>query len=522
MMSKKRILSLLLLGVMLVSCAPQATQQQADGGAAGTTAPGTAATPQASDRGLRLAISLETPTLAPGQHTSVHGHWKNVLTHNGLFRFPYDSLIPIPDLAADVRALSDTLFEFTLHQGVMFHNGEELTAYDVVASLEYVRTYPLAMAFHGSVVGAEAVDRYTVIIDTGTPNAMLFGDLGSQANFIMPRSLIEAGHDFGTDPVGSGPFTFREWNLGNLLIFDRFEDYFNTERIPRVAYLDWRIIPEGSSRTIALEAGEIDFITEVSFPDLSRLEANPDITVAEIPGITYNYMLFNHNLPQFSNVYVRRAIDMAFDKEAMVMAAYEGRGIPIWVQFPPVFEGVSHEGIRSFDPEGARQILREQNIDPATLGFQMYVMTEDMRRKAEVAQANLAEIGIPATIATIDLATWLSQTAGGHHEAAFGNFTSSCQLFFMRATTHLGAIGATNRSQFNDPEFSALIDQMVATIDLDERLALFYYLSGRANENPIWVPINMSMLYRAFNANLYVPELAPGGFMYFDVVAWMQ
>jgi peptide/nickel transport system substrate-binding protein len=156
------------------------------------------------------------------------------LTHNGLFRACYSDLEPIPDLVAEWSVISDTLFEFTLHEGIFFHNGEEMTAYDVVASLEYVRTYPYARAVHASIVGWEAIDRYTFILDTGEPNAQLLNDLTHQANFIMPRSLIEAGHDFTTSPIGSGPFVFEEWRFGDSLDFSRFDDYFDGMPYPDI------------------------------------------------------------------------------------------------------------------------------------------------------------------------------------------------------------------------------------------------------------------------------------------------
>ena len=532
-MKKKKILSLVLAGILLMStfaaCTPTPPPAAANGGTAPpTTGTGTPPPPPppppppevAVERGITMAIQAETPTLAPARHTALIGGFKNNLTHNGLFRVNYEDLEPVPDLVAGWRAISDTLFEFTLHEGVMFHNGEELTAEDVVASMHYVRTYPEARVFHGSVVDAEVVDRYTFTLYTGEPNALLFFELSHQANLIMPKSLIEAGNDFNANPVGSGPFVFYDWSLGDSLTFTRFDGYFDNERFPQVDYIHWRIIPEGASRTIALETEEVDFIVEVAFPDIPRMRENPDITVFERPGLTFIYLLLNNDTPMFENIHVRHAIDMAIDKEAIVMAAVDGFGVPVSVSVPPVFPGVSHEGTRSFNPEAARALLAEHNIDPSTLDFDILVYSEEHRRRAEIAQANLADLGISTTITMIDFATWL--TTAGTTDAAFGAFTSANLLSFMRSTMHIDSIPAPNRSRITNQELSDLISEAISTVDPAARLAVTQEATRVANEHSGFIPVHMNVLVRAFNADLVVPEIAAGGAMNLNMAYWLR
>ena len=532
--AKKRILGMLLAGALLAgvlaACTPAGQPTAATTGtpaATTTTTPATGTTeptppPEESiDRGLIIAVNAETPSVAPARHTAAIGHWKNELTHNGLFRTTYDMVI-VPDLVASWTALSDTVFEFTLHEGIMFHNGDEMTAEDVVASWHYVRNYPEGASSHQSVVRAEVVDRYTFIYDTGEPNATMFADLVFQANFIMPKSLIDSGHDFTADPVGSGPYVFEDWSVGDSLTFTRFDNYFDPDRQPTIPYVQWRVIPEGASRTIALEMGEVDLVAHVAVPDLPRLRENPDITVDEFQGLTLRWLLFNHDIPHFGNVNVRRALDMALDKESMVMAGYDGFGVAVWEQFPTAFAGVSSEGIRSFDPEGAAALLAEENIDPSAIGFEMLVFTEEMRRQAEVAQANFADIGIPTTITMIDFASWLTVTAAGEYQTAFGNFTQSNILPFIRGTLHRDMIGPQNRTRFNSAEFSALIDETIATIDENTRLGMVENLTRLANENAAWSPINMNIQVRAYDARLVAPELSPIGSLNINRMYWAQ
>ena len=471
--------------------------------------------------GFTIAVNQETPTLAPGRHGTVHGHWKNIMTHNGLFR-TLEDLSPVPDLVKSWEALSDVLFEFVLHEGVMFHNGEELTAYDVVESLEFMRQFPEGAGQRTAVQSGEVVDRYTFRLYTGTPNALIFPELAHHANFIMPLSLMRAGNDFNENPIGSGPFVFEEWRAGDFLSFSRFDNYFDTDRTARVEYINWRVIPEGASRTIALETGEVEYVAHVAFPDIPRLQENPNITVLTVPGSRIHYMLFNHTLPQYQDVYLRRALDMAIDRESLVLAAFDGWGVPIIQQFPPDLPGSSAVGTRGYDPQGAIALMAERGINPAEIEIEMLFISEEQRRKVEVVQANFADIGISATVSQIDLGGWLSHANAAQHNIAISTFSPGSLLGFLRATLHSASIGAQNWSHYDNADFTALIDQAIATIDEDVRTALLYEITTIANEQVLWIPTNMDMTVRAFNSRLVTPELASSGHMFVNMIHWID
>jgi len=309
---------------------------------------------------------------------------------------------------------------------------------------------------------------------------------------------------------------------GDSLTFTAFEEYFDEARTARVEYVHWRIIPEGASRTIALETGEIDFIVDVAFPDIPRLEADDNITVFQRPGNMFQYFLFNNDRPQFQNVYVRRAIDMALDREAMVIASLDGFGLPVYSTMPPIFDGSSQEGTRNFDPEGAVALLAEQGIDPASIEFDMLVFNEEQRRRAEVAQANLADIGMTTSITMIDHATWLTLTMGDNYETSFANHTQPNLLAFMRAIIHRDNIDVQNRARWDNEELSALIDQAIATIDTDARNAILQEASRMANEDVGFLGTNMNVVVRAFSSQLIVPEIAMNGSMFLNMAYWVQ
>ena len=522
-MKKKSILSIALICILALGtfAACDTGQQQAP--AAVTPAPQATAPAQATPQApaapadtpqaegptgsITIAIPTEPVSLIPARHNSTPTIPFMFLTHNRLFQQHYETFEPIPYLVSEWQALSDTLFEFTIHEGILFHNGEEMTAEDIVASWYFVRETPDARGVHLSAVSIEQTGSHTVVIDTGEPNATFLVDLASHGNSILPASLIDSGHDFAVNPVGSGPFVFEEWRAGDHLRYTAFPYYWNTERLAHIAEVTYRVIPEGASRTIALQTGEVDFIEAVALPDVGRLQDDAGFTVSMIDSPALNIINLNHQTPQFSNVYARRAIQMAIDTEVIVAAAYDGFGLPTRSQFPRVFAGSTYNGVMPFDPDGARALLAEHNIDPSSLDFEIIACNEGFRRAAEIVQAQLSEIGISVSIIQMDAAARFSTVTEGNFEAAFGPWGAGWLESILRAQ-FVGEGGLVSRNHMNNPELSQLLLSGFATIDFDARIAIYEEASRVANEYVVLIPSHLDVTIRAFNANITAPELS--------------
>lgn len=503
-MKMKRFFSLILAGALLLgilsACSPAPPPPPT--GTAEPPQPGAAPTGS-----LVVAVAAEPPTTVPARHSQTAAIPLSFLTHERLVEQHYYTLEPIGQLAREWRALSDVLFEFTLHEGITFNNGDELTAYDVVSSFYWVRQYPASAMVHMSAQSIELVDRYTFRLYTGVPEASLMFDLTSHGNSIFPRNLTDAGHDFHADPVGSGAYTLAEWRSGDFLRFEAAANHWNAERAPRIQEINWRIIPEGSSRVIAYEVGEVDFILDVPLSDVPRLQADPNTYVFMQPSPVMNFWNLNHNAPQFQNRYARKAIFMAIDQEELVEGAYDGIGVPTRASLPMVFAGASYEGVVPFDPAGAKALLAEHNIDPASLAFEVLVRFEADRRASEIMQARLSDIGIPLTITMVESAFLVDATANGTFEAAHNNWNAAWIISYMR-NQFFHTNGFVNRNQLRNPEISEIIAQGMATVDSDARAAIFEEASRMINEYVVWVPIKMQTTVRAFNSNLVVPEMS--------------
>ena len=130
------------------------------------------------------------------------------------------------------------------------HNGQEVKAADVKASLELCKESPQVSQYGDAVESVEVIDDYTVKITTNGPHSGLLTDLSHHGNAILPADLIASGHDFNKEPIGTGPYKFVAWNKGESIELEANEDYWG--EVPAIKHVIWKIIPEGSSRTCLL------------------------------------------------------------------------------------------------------------------------------------------------------------------------------------------------------------------------------------------------------------------------------
>ena len=181
------------------------------------------------------------------------------------------------------------------------------------------------------------MDDYTVKITTDGPQSGLLADLTHHGNYILPANLIESGHDFNEEPIGTGPISWwngsgrRAWSLKLLRTI-------STGAAP-IKHVIWKIIPEGSSRTMALEAGEVDMIIEVETTDMNRISETEGLTLYSSQGTSHNYMTINNEIAPFNNKDFRKAIAAAIDKAAIVQVALNGDGTPVGRHGPGLFPG---------------------------------------------------------------------------------------------------------------------------------------------------------------------------------------
>lgn len=475
-----------------------------------------------------ICTADETPSLTTAGHNAVAGDYVNKLTHNGLFRLDKE-LNPTPDLVAEYKVLKDdkgeeSIWELKLHEGIKFHDGTVMTADDVLASLEHAKESPDIKSYTQSIVSMEKVDDLTIRLTTDGPSASLPYDLSHHGNYIVPKAQLDKlatdKEILNKEPIGAGPYKFVEWNRGEQLKFTAHEDYFNKERAPKIKNIVWKIIPEGSARTIAIESGDVDYIIETDSTSLQQLEKNADVTVMKVPSVSHNWLCVNNEVEPFNDVNVRKAIQAAINKEDVVTVALNGAGVIATSQTPTGMLGEYTEGFDAYNLDLAKEYMKKWGGDPATIKLDMICSNDTKRRAANVIQANLKEIGIEATISSMDLATYLSQTADGKFTGFIGGYTSNEMMSFLKGVYLSSNIGSSNKTRLNDPKLDELIIKSTKTLDQNEREKVLQEATKLLNELCPQMPLYQDNTLSTHKAELKNTFITSGGSFFAQEWEW--
>ena len=208
------VLALSLAVGLFTGCGSKAEETQAaaaetQAAAAEKTEDAAASTESTGKDTLIIATANETPSVTTNLHNAVAGDYINEMTHSNLFKVAEDMSI-VQDACESYEIVSDTEWVFKIYEGIKYHNGMEMTAHDVKASLELCKESPEVAQYGQSSKEIEVVDDYTIKIITDGPQSGLLSDLTHHGNCILPKELIESGHDFNKEPIGSGPYKLVE------------------------------------------------------------------------------------------------------------------------------------------------------------------------------------------------------------------------------------------------------------------------------------------------------------------------
>lgn len=468
---------------------------------------------------LVVATMSETPSVGPYDHNAVAGSYVNSLVFATLFRMDSE-LAPEPWLVESFENVDAENWVFKLREDIKFHDGTQLKAADVAASLMFAKESPEISFYTKSVETIDVEGDYTIKIKTPGPSATLLNDLTHHGNAIVPKALIDSKNDFGKNPIGAGPYKFHNWILGDKIVFTAFEEYF--AGAPEIKTIEWRTIPEGSSRTISLEAGEVDLVIEVEGMDSQRLEDNAKIKVLRHEATSVSWLILNNEKPPFDNADFRHAVNSAINKENVVTVSLNNIGAALSSQIPNGLLGASQSAADEYDMVRAKSFLEKSGADPVSVKMSIICSNDQKKRAAEVIQADLAQIGIPCQVETMDLATYLSTTADGNFTASIGGYASSDTVSYLLGVYHSKSIGASNKSRISNPEIDALIDKAATTVDEAEREKILSECGAALNEICPQIPLWQDIYIRAFNAELSGIAINSGGDIRFENISWAK
>lgn len=435
----------------------------------------------------------------------------------------------IPGLATEVPTIENGLisedgltYTFPIREGVVFHDGTDLTADDVKYSWDRAMTMDLPESNAGilidNIAETAVVDDYTFEVTLNEVNAAFLNSIvTASVASIVSQDAVEANGGFAAgevseymtaNPVGTGPYTMTAWNRGENLQFDIFEDYWGE---PASQALRIEIAPDPDTRILGLRAGDLDMI-EVDPSLVPDLEGAEGVTIysgdylLEPIHIGFNMAFSEGDLPAedtispdfFQDPLIRRAFNYTFDYQAFIDGALGGLGAPIPHYFPQGMLGYSEDyPVYEQDLAMAEELFREAGVWDE--GFTISVIAEEgnlFEVAALVLRDSMAQLNPAFEIRVLALAEAQFDEAHASDPVPYALWVKNSDPFadphaLMTAYIHpdgdWGEVHGMRDAYQNPDEIARIIDEAAVELDTSAREALYAELAPMLFEDPMWV-----------------------------------
>ncbi len=441
------------------------------------------------------------------------------------------------------------IYHFTLRDGVVFSDGTPLVADDVLFTFERILTIPdsaqtdFVIAIDGaqelldgeadSLRGMKVEDDTHFTVTLAEPFAGFIAELAAPSTAIYSRSIVtKAGDDFGVVPektIGTGPYIIKEWNRGSGLVFEANPLYWGEK--PTAQRVELKVM-DPSSMSMAFQKGDLD-ILDCIYLDSAIVNATfktpaykDSLTSVDCLGITF--LILNEDIKPLDNVNVRKALQMAIDRQSILDTIFSGDGKLEDGVYPSGCLGYSQEnqGWIPYDPIKAAALLEQEGYGK---GFTMEIAADSgaadsVMNALQIIAKNLEEVGITVKIKSYDHASWLDLRNSGKMPAFMGTWTLDFNDPDNVIYTFFGSEDNTKIRSINykDKETIARVGAARAITDEDARMKEYAALEKKlVQEDAVWVPMySLKHLYlKGSRVESFTPQWAGWSDVYFkDIV----
>ena len=405
------------------------------------------------------------------------------------------TLKPKPMLATAWKVVNDTTWEFTLRQGVKFHNGEPFNAQSIKATFDYMldpanKSHYATPAYWKPLKEVQIVNDYTVRLVTEKPYPAVIDRVSLTDTLILPaKALKELGpQKLAEKPIGTGPFKFVEWKRDERLVLERNPDYWaGPADASRVTF---RFIPEFSARMAALLSGEIDIMKDVPPHAVEAVERSGRAKVRSTVSSRINYLaLVNLKPGPMQDVRVRRAMNHAVNVDELIKQVLRGNATRMCGPLAPANADYSAVECYKHDPARAQALFKEAGVDPAKLALTLdtpsgrYPLDKDV---SLAIAAQLQRLGIKTNVVVNEWGTHLDKIKNRNTGDMF--FLGWGPALHGQGTIEpLFKADATYSSYGNNKVIDEKIAKAVTLVDAKARTAAYADLQKLITEEAPWV-----------------------------------
>jgi dipeptide transport system substrate-binding protein len=482
----------------------------------------------------------------PAQYTtSVEFSAAAYTVYNRLVEFEHGGTKVEPGHAQSWEISDDgRVYTFHLRQGVKFHSTayfkptREFDADDVVQTFERMRdpsdalrkAYPVVFPYFSdlglatNLAKVEKVDPYTVRMTLRHASAPFLSELAMPFASILSAEyavqLMHAGKaaDLNRLPIGTGPFVFRSYEKDATIRFDGNADYWARD-VVRVSKLVFQITPDPAVREQKLKDGECQVMNYPRPADIAALSADPNLQMPHQVGFNLGFLAYNTTHKPLESVDVRRALDMAIDKQAIVKSVYQGAGQVAVNPMPPTqwsYDAALKDA--PYDPAQAKALLAKAGY-PNGFSLTLWAMpvqrpyNPNARLMAEMIQADWAKIGVQAQITSYEWGEYVRRAHAGEHDAMLIGFTgdNGDPDNWLGVLLGCAAVNGSNFSKWCYKPFDDLIVKARETNDVAERTRLYTEAQEIFKSQVPFTPIAHSTVYQPLRKNVVGFKIDPFG-----------
>lgn len=390
--------------------------------------------------------------------------------------------------------VSDTAHVWHLRKGVTFHDGSPWDAESLKWNVERMLSDPKSLA--ASVLGnldaknpVTIVDPATVKLNLTSPAPSLAesisaGSDSAQYTFPISRPAFEklGADQFGRNPVGTGPFKFREWKPSDRVVLQRYENYWMTgadgKSLPYLDGVTYRLIIDDSVRAIELKSHNIDLTDQIAPKDIAGVQADPQLTLIQSRNFGNSRRLIYHAKggPFADNLKLRQAVLSAMDRETLATTLGQGEGDPSkYFLLPGAFGYDASLPYYWYDLDKAKSLMNEAGY-PNGLDVSFIIIAREVDKvQAEVLKQMWEKIGVRASIEAVERAALNQRILSGGADyqvtsGQYGNYAGDADIQLRR---YMHTKGGFNKAHMSSPELDALLDKASGTYDAAARLDLY-------------------------------------------------
>jgi len=434
---------------------------------------------QTPTRGGTLAVgfSADTKTLDPALSVQFSERQVLYLVFNTLVKYGPDFSIK-PELAQSWEIKNDgKQIVFKLRSGVKFHDGTPFDAnavkWNIDHRLDPALDSPQRPQLAPIIDSVTVVDPTTVAFNLKQSAPGLLGLLGERPGFMMsPAAVQKLGKEFGSNPVGTGPFVFKEWIRGSNITVERNPAYWESGK-PYLDRIVFRDISDAVVGTQRLITGELDFVGELSPTAVAPLKGRAGLRLLPITVGRWYSLQWRMDKPPFDNAKLRQAIGYAIDRKRLNDIVMAGQGSISDGPTPPGLWWYD-ASIKSFpyDPEKAKALLKEAGYPN---GFEFFLSTpqvSDLQRINQLIQEQTAAVGIKLTLSPVAASEWYAKLVDGSTNMSPNRWTQRPDpdglLYIL-----FHSKGYANTARYKNEKVDGLLDEARLTYDQEKRKRLY-------------------------------------------------